>query len=60
MPEVLYCLLKELALLRIELSAGFAEKLEHFPHVKQVLLEHAANHNHTVQVQETLVKGSTS
>jgi hypothetical protein len=53
MPEVPYFRLKELALLQIDLQAGFSELMEHFPQVEQVLLEHAANHDHVVQVYET-------
>jgi hypothetical protein len=53
MPEVLYLLLKKLALLRIEFEAGFSGLLEHIPQVEQVLLKRAANHDHVVQVHET-------
>jgi hypothetical protein len=41
---------EDMAILRTELYASFSELPEHFPQVEQVLLEHAANHNHVVQV----------
>jgi hypothetical protein len=49
-----YChvLVTRLALLWIELYAGFTEPLEQFPQVEQVLLERVVNHNY-VQVHET-------
>jgi acyl-CoA synthetase (NDP forming) len=53
MPEVLYFLLKKLALLQIKLKAGFSELVEHLPQVEQVLLEHAANHDHVVWLYDT-------
>jgi hypothetical protein len=53
MLEVQYFLLKMLAVLRLELYAGFSEQLEHFPQVEQVVLELSANHDHVVQVLET-------
>jgi hypothetical protein len=52
MPEVPYFLFKKLGFLRIKLFAGFSELLEHFPQVKQVLFERAANHGH-FQIHET-------
>jgi hypothetical protein len=52
MPGVPYFLLKELALLRIEIKAGFWEPLEHFSQVEQVLLEHVGNHDYVPQVEE--------
>jgi hypothetical protein len=52
MPEAAYTLLNRLALLRIEIKGGFS-KPQHFSQVEQVLLEHAANHDHVVQVYET-------
>jgi hypothetical protein len=55
MPEVTYFLLKKLALLRIELSAGFSEPLQHLPQVQQMCLERAANLNRVVQLYETLL-----
>lgn len=52
MPEVLHLPLKELAILGIELWAGFLEPLELFPQVVQVLLECPADHDHVVQAHE--------
>jgi hypothetical protein len=52
MPEVLYFLLEELALRRIDLQVGFSEPLERFPQVEQVLFECTANHDHIVWVHD--------
>lgn len=52
MPGVPY-VLKKLALLRIDLWAGFSEPSEQFPQVEQVFLEYDANHDDVVQVYET-------
>jgi hypothetical protein len=43
---------KQLALLWIQLQAGFSEPLEHFLQVEQVLLKGAADHDYVVQVHE--------
>jgi hypothetical protein len=53
MSEVSYFLLKILALLQIEISAGISEPMERFLRVEQVFLERAANQDHVVQVHET-------
>jgi hypothetical protein len=42
-PEVLYLILQELTLLRIEFYTGFSEPLKHVPQVEQVLLQSVAN-----------------
>jgi hypothetical protein len=44
---------KQMALLGIQLQAGFSEPLEHLPQVEQMLLEGAADHDNVFQVHKT-------
>jgi hypothetical protein len=55
MPQVSDFPPKQLALLWIQLQAGFSEPLAHFPQVEQVLLEGAVDHDDVVQIHKTRI-----
>jgi hypothetical protein len=52
MSEVLYFLVKELALLQPELETGLSELSEQFGKLRRLMFEPAAIQDHVVQVHE--------